>query len=177
MIRPNELYNLIKPFRVTHDEDLPWAYQLANPNGRPLHDDWFVLKGIQRIKTAYKVQLPFKVLSGDYRREWIKYDGKYPLSPGHNIEYLPVWTEMGTFQVPHVFADVAGWGPVTFGCWLNEQWTPCFYQYKKMVFGKRLLYYYGLKQDLTVDFFADGKLKSDWMGWWPEASLSWKTVR
>ena len=188
MISPNRLYELIKPHRVTQDSELPWAYQLANPTGRAYHNDWGVMSNnpilkalqpwqrIKRIDTAFKVPLPFKIILGEARREWVRYDGSYPLSPGHPVEYMPVWTEWGTFQVPHVFADVAGWGEVTFACWLNDQWTPCFYQYKKMVFGKRLLYYYGLKQDLTVDFFADGRLKSDWMGWFPEISLSWKKV-
>ena len=184
-----KLYDMIQRYRVNDDSLMPWAYQKANPDGRPYHDDWGIMtqnkflqsiqpwQKIPRIDGAYRVPLPFKIISGEKRDPvWRMWDTNYPTSPGTPIEEREVWTPGGVFKLPHALCDEGGWGTVKYAVYLPhiDQWIECFIQTKKMVFGKRYMYYNGLKQDLTVDFHADWTQKSDLTGWFPEISVSWK---
>ena len=188
MINQISLYQEIRRYRVTEDKDLPVAYQDI-PGGRPLHDDFGIMSNnpilkalqpwqrIRRIDTAFKTPLPFKIISGEKRKPvWRLWDTNYPTSPGTEIKEMPVGTPGGTFMLPHALCDEGGFGPVRYAVYLPHlnDWVECFYQYKKIIFGRRYMYYNGLKQDLTVDFFSDWTIKSDLLAWFPEISMSWK---
>lgn len=177
------LFDRLQPYRVTDDALMPWAYQRANPQGRPLHDDWGVMgvlpalqpwQRIPRIECAYRVPLPFKQISGATERRWLPWDISYPTVPGTLIEERVVYTSGGKYMIPHALFDCAiGSGWSSFAAWLGGEWVPCFKQYHKRIFGRRLAYYNGLKQDVTVSVEPDGSTKSDLMAWFPEISMTW----
>lgn len=181
----SKIYDLIQPYKVTDDKQMPWAYQFANPNGRPLHNDWGImssnpiLKAIQpfqkikRMDCAYRLPLPFKQTSGIKFMKWMVWDISYPTVADTPIEDREIFTSAGRFVYPHALVDCAGPGSATFAALINGEWVDCFKQYHDVVFGKRLSYYNGLKQDLTVGFHDDWTIKSDLMAWFPEISVSW----
>jgi hypothetical protein len=171
-------YDAIQPYRVKDDALMPLAYQ--RPAGRFLHDDWAVFKDTPRISTAYRVPLPFRQDSGASQKKWMLWDPSYPASPGLAIEVRPIWTEWGTFNLPHALVDQAieGSGSASFSAWINGEWTPVFKSYRRALFGRLLAAYSGgLKQDVTVTPQPDGSIKSDIMGWWDPPSLSWNVTK
>lgn len=181
-----KLYDAIQAHGVKDDALMPWAYQHANPQGRPYHDDWGIISGnsvlkalqpyqkIPRIDCAYRVPLPFKIIGGGKTQAWRLWDKSYPTAPDTKVEDRSIKVN-GTIQtLQHALCDEPSDGLVEFAAYIGGKWTPCFKQYKKQIFGKRFFWYSGLKQDLTVAFFGDGRLKSDLMAWFPEVSVSWK---
>lgn len=183
MLNP-KVYDLIQRFRFTDDTLMPWAYQKANPSGRVFHNDWGVMtsnsflkalqpfQNIPRIETAYRIPLPFKQTKGTCVKQWMLWDPLYPASPNLQTE---VRDDGHTYAL--VDCAVEGSGYAEFSAWINGSWVPVFTQYRKMIFGRLFAHYSGgLKQDITVDFFPDGSLKSDIMGWWDPPSTSWNSV-
>ena len=149
------------------------------PNGRWKHDDWAFLKNTTRISTARRVPLPFRQDTGASEKKWMLWDQSYPTARGTIIETRPIWTEHGTFNLPHALVDCAveGSGWASFSAWLNGEWVPCFKQYRAVHFGRRLAYYSGgLKQDLTVSPNPDGSIRSDIMGWIDPPTCSWNKI-
>lgn len=140
-----------------------------------------------RINNAYKPPLPFRISKGPRVRNARHYDGAYPLAPGTPIFEQEIWHDFTgvakTVVRPHFLADEVpkdynGW--TVFDAFLGGEWVECFHQYQrffKVPFTnqkRRLLIYYGLKQDLTVSFFPDERIKSDMFAIYPEASVSFK---
>lgn len=163
-------------YRVYDESFLPWAYRRANPNGRPLHDDWAIFKSTPRMETAYRIPLPFRLVSGECEKRWMLWDMNYPASPGLQIEDRDVWDGVKTQRLPHALIDCAveGSGLSCFSAWIGGEWVQVFKSYRKRVFGRLLAAYTGgLKQDLTVSFDENYNIKSDLMGWWDPPSLSW----
>lgn len=177
-----KLYDLIQTYRVKEDLQMPLVYQNI-PGGRPLHDDWIMLKKTPRIETAYKIPLPFKQTKGNVLTEWMLYDGIYPLSPKTETKEIEIYInseqeKSGRISkiLTHFKVDTADLGFSAFAAYIKGQWRECFYQYKQVIFGYRILLYAGLKQDLTVVPMPDGSLKSDMMAWFPEISASLKKI-
>lgn len=172
-------YDAIQTYRVTSDAQMPLAYQNI-PGGRPLHDDWAVGQDTPRIQTAYRVPLPFKLVSGACAKQWVLWDTSYPASPDLQIEVRPIGDANGkTWNLPHALIDtqIEGSGLATFAAWLNGAWVPCFQSYRKVIFGRLYASYTGgLKQDVTVAPLLDGTIKSDIMGWWDPPSVSYNKI-
>lgn len=179
------LFDSIQPYRVTDDALMPWAYQFANPNGRPLHDDWGVMgklswlqpwQKVRRMDCAYRVPLPFDI-SGDVAVEekWIIWDPSYPAAPGLRIEDRDARTDHGTFRVPHALVKYAGYGLAHYSAFIGGEWIPnVFTKYTGLHFGRRLSWYKGLHQDLHVSPpDENGITRSDLMAWYPELACSW----
>lgn len=151
------LYRLTEEYRPT-EAQMPWAYQVSNPNGRPLHNDFAVCKSTPRIDTARRIPLPLMGIEGKFIRVLKRIDPGYPTPPGIEIvdhEYFP------GLRAPHVLVDYAQEGWSKFAFWHNDHWEPCVIQYKRTInipfVGRRVLkFYHGLKQDVTF---------GDWMGW------------
>ncbi len=157
------LYQLTEEYRPT-EAQMPIAYQNI-PGGRPLHDDWALFKSTPRILTARRIPLPLKQISGNRIPTWMLWDPSYPTVPGTQImdrEYYP-----GCPKLPHALVDCAGYGWSEFAAYLHDEWVPCFKQYHGVFFGKRLSFYNGLKQDVTVapPDATRTTIKSDLMGW------------
>lgn len=168
-----QLWDILQPYKAT-EAQMPWAYQAANPDGRPTHDDWAIGKSVKRIDCAYRVPLPFRVISGPSHKEWILWDYYYPLSPGHAIELREYATDHGVFMLPHVEVDAGDYGLVTYASFIGDEWRPVFTKYTGKWFGKRLSWYKGLHQDLHVSPpDANGVTRSDLMAWFPEFACSW----
>ena len=176
-----KVYDLIQQFRFTDDTLMPWAYQHANPDGRPYHNDWGVMtsnsflkalqpfQNIPRIETAYRVPLPFKQTKGTCAKQWMLWDSKYPASPDLQTE---VRADGHTYAL--IDCAVEGSGAAEFSAWINGKWVPVFTQYRKMIWGRLFAHYSGgLKQDLTVVPMPDGTIKSDICAWWDPPSTSW----
>jgi len=182
-----KLYDALRPYAVTDDALMPWAYQFANPQGRPFHNDWGIMTSnsflkalqpfqqIRRMDCAYCVPLPFKLTSGKNNPTWMLWDTSYPTSPGTQIENRDIWDGVKTQNLPHALCDTAveGSGRSTFAAFINGAWVECFEQYCVPLWGRYFKYYRGLKQDLTVCFDENLKPKSDLMAWFPEISTSW----
>lgn len=158
------LYKALEPLRVT-EEQMPWAYQVANPTGRPLHNDWALFKDTTRRSCARRAPLPYRGLSGVFTKEWMLFDENYPLSPGMETRYL----NDGEFQV---LTDRAGYGLGTFEAFIDGAWRPVFHKYTRAFdipfLGRyRLSWYYGLHQDNHVSLIPDesGIRRSDLMCW------------
>lgn len=170
----------LAPYRVTNDADLPWAYQTANPQGRPLHDDWFFDKDEPRINTAFKVPLPFKKIAGNAEPEWVPLLKDWPLAPGA-ITKQEVWHDGGlspTGKDGQIITLVLTMTPIhPPGQWsrqavyLNGEWVECYYTKTTTVRTHpdgsidRMLVYEGLKLDPNPP---------DLMTWFPEVSASIK---
>jgi hypothetical protein len=175
------MFDRLESFRVTDEALMPEEYRIGH---RPLHDDWSILRSTTRKETARRVPLPFKGISGKFKKEWMLWDMSYPTVPLTPIEYRDVWTEHGTFNLPHALIDCAvedsGWS--AFAVYLDGKWVPCFKSYRRItesrIFGKRRLAYYsgGLKFDSTCSVRADGSIRSDQMGWWEAPTCSWNKV-
>ena len=88
------LLKKIEQYKVTKDQDMPWVYQKANPNGRPLHDDWLLGKSTLRIDCAYKCPLPFKMMQGNATMVEKPIPIDYPVVPGTTYE-IRVWIVTG----------------------------------------------------------------------------------
>lgn len=181
-------YDLIQGYRVTRDEDMPWAYQFANPNGRPYHNDWGLMdtlpslqpwQRIRRMDTAYRVPLPFRCIEGSVEKRWMLWDISYPQSPDLRIENRPIWDGVKTQTLPHALVDCAieGSGSAEFSAWINGEWRPVFTQYRRVIFGRLFAHYSGgLKADTTVTFDENFKVKSDLMCWFDPPSCSWNKI-
>lgn len=185
MINLPALYSRLQKLGHPTEEQMPWAYQVANPQGRPLHNDWGIMSNnpiltalqpyqkITRRECAYRVQLPFKCLSGPTIKKWLLWDLNYPTVPGTPIEIRPIWNGEETLHLPHALVDVADLGATSWAVLIDGGWVECFYQYSTTFFGRRFLYYHGLKQDLTVSPpNGQDPMRSDLMAWFPEASMS-----
>ena len=146
------LVRLTEEYRPT-EAQMPWAYQWANPQGRPLHNDFTVCKDTPRILYARRIPLPLKGIKGTFKKVPKRVDIGYPLSPG---------TEVFDFDgFPSVMVEYAEEGWSEFAFWHHDHWEPCVKQYMKTInipfIGKRVLKFYsGLKQDVTF---------GDWMAW------------
>lgn len=179
-----KLWDILQPFKAKESE-MPWAYQRANPKGRPLHDDWGVMgalpwlqpwQKIARRDCAYRVPLPFRQIEGASEKRWVLWtqDMDYPTAPGTLIQTRPIWGNGKRYDLRHALVDVGiGEGWRTFAAFIGGAWVPCFREYHRRIFGRRFAYYNGLKQDITVSLEADGSTKSDLMAWFPEVSTSW----
>lgn len=172
------VFDLCESYRVTDEALMPEEYRA--PNGRWKHDDWTFMRGTTRISTARRVPLPFRQDTGKCEKKWMLWDTGYPASPNLRIEVRPIWTEHGTFNLPHALVDCAvedsGWS--SFAVHIKGEWVPCKKTYRAMHFGRRLAYYSGgLKQDLTVSVNPDGSIRSDLMGWIDPPSLSYNSIR
>lgn len=157
------LYAELESYRVSEYE-MPWAYQVDNPKGRPLHDDWALFKDTTRRSCARRVALPYRGLKGVFTKEWMLFDPTYPLSPG-----LETKTVDGRL---YVLTDRAGYGLGTFEAFINGAWRPVFHKYTQAFnipfLGRyRLSWYYGLHQDNHVSLLPDesGIFRSDLMCW------------
>lgn len=161
------LYDAIQSYRVKDESLMPWAYQTANPDGRPLHNDWAVFKSVRRIDCAYRVPLPFKVTSGPSHKEWMLFDPSYPMSPDCESKIVDGLT--------YVLTDRGDHGLVTYAAFINGEWRDVLKKYTGLRFGKRLSWYKGLHQDNHVSLpdFASGEIRSDLMCWFPEMAMSW----
>jgi hypothetical protein len=159
------LYDSIQKYRVVDDAMMPEEYRFSNPKGRPYHDDWFFGKKIRRMDCAYRIPLPFKVIGGSFRREFMLFDPSYPLAPGMETK-----TENG---LTYVLTDRGNYGLVTYAAFIDGEWKSCFQRYTGKWFGKRLSWYHGLHQDNTVSIRPDGSIRSDLMCWFPELACSW----
>ena len=181
------LYDLIQQFRFTDDTLMPWAYQTANPQGRPLHNDWGIMgafpalqpfQKIPRIECAYRMPLPFKQISGQCNKQWMLWDPSYPASPGLQTQMMDIWDGEKTQHLLHALVDQqvedSGWA--TFAGWINGKWVPCFSSYRAKVIERRFAYYKGLKMDVTVMPNLDGTVRSDIMAWFPEISTTWNKL-
>lgn len=181
------LYDLVQPFRITRDEDMPWSYQKANQNGLPLRNDlglMGVLPHIQpwqkmrRMDFFYKPPMPFRIKSGNVVKRWQLWEDQYPLlAPGAIIENKEVVTVGGRWTLPHILVDEAGPGFTQWEAYLGGRWVECFWRYHKTinVFGvkKRLSAYNGLRPDYAVGFHPDTwALRSDIGAWFPDISVS-----
>ncbi len=164
-----DIFDAIQAFKVVDDTLVPWAYQTANPNGRPLHNDWAAFKDTPRIGTAFRVPLPFKQISGECVPQWMLWDPDYPQSPGLKTEIRP---DGHTYALVDCAVENSGYA--TFAAWINGKWMPCFQSYRKRIFNRNYAQYSGgLKQDVTVALNADGSIRSDIMGWFDPPSLSY----
>jgi|CXWL01.1.fsa_nt_gi hypothetical protein len=147
------LYPMIQEYRFTDDTLLPWAYQRANPQGRPLHNDWQFFRDVPRIDTAYRIPLPLKGIKGTFKKVPKPIDPGYPVPPG-----TVIFNHEGLQSVMVEYAE-EGWSEFAF--WHHDHWEPCVTQYMRTInipfVGKRVLKFYsGLKADVTY---------GDWMGW------------
>jgi hypothetical protein len=176
-----QIFDAVQAYKVTDDTLMPWAYQHANPQGRPYHDDWGIMSSnpvlialqpfqkIPRIETAYRVPLPLKQTKGLCSQQWMLWDPSYPASPGLKTE---IRADGYTYAL--VDCAVEGSGASEFSAFINGAWKPVFTQYRRMIFGRLLAHYSGgLKGDVTVTPQPGGAIKSDIMGWWDPPSLSY----
>ena len=190
MIDP-KLYDYLAPYLVRKDSDMPYVYQATNPFGRPLHDDWGIMRkdipgpawfkdivgALQpwqkrpRILDAYMVPLPFRRIAGNAEPIWtpILRDG-WPLAGDDSeIARFDYWD--GAKTVPNVL-HVKTMHPIhKAGEWSRQAafiggaWRECFFSQSWNIKGKRLTYYNGLKLDPHP---------IDLMCWGHEMSLSLK---
>lgn len=137
------LYKALEPYRIT-EEQMPFAYQHANPDARFNHGDWALCKDTPRISCARRVNLPFRVAEGAFEKKWEQFDPEYPMSPDHESRFL----DDGTFQV---LTDRGGYGLVKYEAFIGGAWVPVFKKYTRAfnIFGTRyrLSWYVGLHQD------------------------------
>lgn len=172
MINYIKLYQKIQKYRVTKDNDLPFAYQQANPQGRPLHNDWTIpwlpswlqpWGKIPRMRTAYLLPMPTKQIAGNVTPRWFPAQKDYPLVPGTEIKEL----EYNGDVVPHVFGvdpylNAGQWSIQA--VWLDGEWIECYHTSTKMLFGRKLSLNHGLRPDITL---------GDFMFWFPEINVTW----
>lgn len=175
------LYDMIQPYKVTDPAQMPWTYQAANPVGRPLHDDWIILKDTPRIVTAYRIPLPYRIEGSSTcfkHQSWVTWDTTYPTVPGTDVEVKPVWTSWGVFNLPQVLLDVQDSGDCTYDMFIGGVWHPEFKKFTANIFGKEFSLYEGLHCDTTVevpDALDHTQTPSDMMCWWPEYAASYVT--
>ncbi len=193
MINYLSLYRRLQKYRVTKDEDMPWAYRKANPNGRPHHNDWGIMSDnpilkflqpwqrIPRSWSAYRCPLPLRI-EGPKEVRAIPWDGKYPLVSRTEVfdKRTEFWDgeKVVPITLPHVNVDFQGYGKTKFYAFLDGEWVHCgngikrdfkIPFYKPPFYKIRRWYWYdGLKQDTTMGMLLDGTLTSDWMGHFPE---------
>lgn len=172
MINYLTLSKKLKPYKVTDDTDLPWAYQAANPKGRPLHDDWVVGKKTRRIDTAFRIPLPLVKVAGNAEPEWVPIlrPELWTFAPGAKVEMHPYQDhlEPTPMIVPWVLTMTSGqpagqWSRQA--AYLGGEWVECYYTRSMNLFGNKLFFYGGLKIDVNP---------RDLMVWWPEVSASVK---
>lgn len=170
MINYPKLISKLQKYRAT-EEQMPFAYSKQNPQGRVLHDDWLPLtRWVPRRWTAFRVPFPFKKISGNQVPRWIPYQEGYPLVPGTAWKYMPYFDGKETLSIPHIemydFIPDVGQNGV-FAAWLDGEWVECFHTLARPVGGCVLQWHKGLKPDSTL---------GDWMAWFPEAYLKWRSV-
>ena len=176
----SNLYDKLEKYRPT-EAQMPWAYQIANPKGRPLHNDWALMKSTPRIETARRSPYPQRIKKGAKVQNWYPLDPTYPLSPGAVIEVRDYWVEGKTYKLPHILIDdaVDGGGWTEFEAWIDGEWVPACKRFSKVIGGRMFKHYQGYKCDTTVDVKANGDtytLVSDVMGWIEFPTFSWNKV-
>lgn len=182
-----KVYDALQAHKVVRDEDMPYAYQFANPQGHPRRNDLGLMvdnpnsflakiqpwQDIPRMEFFYTPPLPFRIKVG--KKDEIKQiiDPSYPLAPGTSIFYEDVYTAGGKFRLPHVMVDQAGDGFTQWEGYLGGQWVDCFWRYHKSVLGKRFSSYSGARPDYAVGFNSDWTIRPDTGVWFPDVSASW----
>lgn len=165
---------LLQAYRVTDDALMPWAYQQANPQGRPFHDDWatWPFTRILRRDTAFRVPLPFILVasSGPVAPRWMPWQEGYPESPGANFRASVPGSEAEARGCPR---EVLAHDPVlpigqaaTMAAYLNGRWVPCYRTSSSSFLGRRLHTNRGLKPDVTLGDFMT----------YLEGSLTWTKI-
>lgn len=159
------------------DAHMMWAYQFANPNGRPYHDDWkakFLPDAIQpwskirRMDTTFEIPLPFRMIEGNMKQRWMPWQEGYPEAPGIQLRAAVDGSEAQGRGIPrevYAFDPVGGpgeWG--RFEGYLFDEWVECYYSSTIKLFGKRLHTNRIAKPDMTWGDFHVA---------WPDASLTW----
>lgn len=175
------------------DTLMPWAYQFANPQGRPLHDDW-AAKGvpswlqpwtrIRRMDTTFMLPMPMKLVwsSGPVEPKWMPWQETYPggLTLEAQLRDAQAGSVAAAIGCPH---EILAYDPVLpigqsaeYAVWLDGAYRTCFYTSTSLVGRKRLHTNRGIKPDLTVTML-NNKPVGD-MAWnYPEASLSWINIK
>jgi hypothetical protein len=181
-----ELYDALEPYRVTRDQDMPWAYQFANPNGRPYANDIGIMtknpilkalqpwQSVRRMDKARRSPYPFIITKGEKVKNWYPLDPTYPLAPGTIVEVRPYCVGGNTHNIPHVLIDdaVDGAGWTQYQAFIGGRWRNAYRRYSRRVGSYMLKHYQGYKCDTTVDVKPDGTIFSDVMGWICEYSLT-----
>lgn len=183
-----KLFDLIQPYRVTRDEDMPIAYQKAS-GGRYLRNDLGIMtdnpnsllakaqpwQSVPRMDFFYKPPMPFKILSGNVEKVEQLWDMRYPLlSPGAMIVEREVVTVGGRFMLPHLVVDQAGPGLTKWGVWIGGRWVECFWRYHHTVLGHRFSSYSGFRPDYAAGFTDKWEVRSDAGAWFPDISASFR---
>lgn len=168
MINYSKLYDAIQPYKIRRDEDMPWVYQAANPNGRPLHDDWLLFKSKPRIDTAYQIPVPFVRLDGNAQYIETPIKPGYPIAPGTPVVMKEYLSEAGPVVVPwvwtmHPIHPAGQWSKQ--GAYISGVLTECYHSKSIGILGNRVTWYHGLKADWKFE---------DQMVWMWEASFSIK---
>ncbi len=163
----------LAPYKVTDETQLPLDYRTGR---RPLHDDWVVFKSVPRIKTAFRVPLPFRKIAGNGEPVLMPVmDDTYPILDGTPIEMKMGWDNIlkKDRMMRHVWTMMSVHaldpnGPRS--VWSRQEaclsgvWTESFYTRSVRVFGSKWMCYAGLKID------QDGPMA--WM-WEFSASIKW----
>lgn len=183
-----DLYERLEKYRPT-EAQMPWAYQVANPDNRSKHGDWFTLKNTPRIEGARRAPYPQRIKSGLRERKYYPLDPTYPLAPGAIIENRTVQLVTGeVYSVPHILIDdaVDGGGWTVFEAYIDGEWRESCKRYSKMITkfdweSKKFVpamfkHYQGFKCDTTVVVNPDGSLKSDVLGWIEPPTFSWNRI-
>jgi hypothetical protein len=185
-----DLYDALEPYRVMKDSDMPWAYQFANPNGRPYANDIGIMtdkpwlkalqpwQSVRRMDKARRSPYPFIITEGKKVKNWYPLDPSYPLAPGAVVEVRPYTTVGGTYDIPHVLIDdaVDGGGWTQYQAFIGGWWRNAYRRYSRRVGGHMMKHYRGYKCDTTVDVKPDGTLVSDVSGWICEYSLTFTKI-
>lgn len=185
-----KLYDLVQPYRVVSDAQMPLAYQNI-PGGRPLHNDWGIMSDnpvlkflqpwqkIPRMRCAYRLPLPFRISKGAKTQKYMPWSATYPLAPGVQLTPLAIEAADGsTVIVPHALVDVGSEGWATFEAFFPHlgEWREVFTQYRRVILGRELAYCRGVKPDLTVVPVDANTVKSDLMCWLPEIDLTFNKL-
>lgn len=175
------IHDLLQPYKVTRDEDMPYAYQFANPKGLPYRNDLGFMNTLpalqpwqkmKRMDFFYRPPMPFRIKSGNKVRVDQIIDPSYPLAPGAEVFYKDVYTVGGKFSLPHITVDQAGEGLTIWEAYLGGKWVECFWRYHKNLFGKRFSAYSGARPDYAVGFDPAWKIRPDTGCHFPDVSAS-----
>lgn len=125
---------------------MPWAYQFANPKGRPFHDDWSLwpFTRVRRMDTWYRLPLPFKAIKvSGFEPKWMPWQEGYPEAPGAQFRAAApgavAWSSKLGANVP-ISREVLAYDPVPpiggsglFAVWLDGAWRECFFTDTRIV--------------------------------------------
>lgn len=162
---------------VKNDAQMPWAYQFANPNGRPYHDDWTVwpFTRIKRMDTTFMLPMPMKLVwsKGAVLPRWAPWQENYSggTAPNAKIRRALPGTEA---YARNILYEIEVYDPVlpvgqaaVYAVWLDNEWRPCYYTSTQTLFGRRLYTNRGVKPDVTY---------GDFMWNYPEMSLTYNKI-